>query len=196
MKYSLALSTVAFGLALAGPIERRQEEFDIVGYEQAVGAIDNASPVVIAEGPEHTTAYNQEKVAAVVVDEIAGASPADVTAGVQEVVKPTEVAKRAVVCTSRTSNGPRVTNPADTPEAFTANAEFSTNAVNAAKAANVPAGYAAVPGYVNLKATPNNPHYLTYVSSRLSSYNPGQCAQICNEMSGCVSFLICKFRNI
>jgi hypothetical protein len=91
-------------------------------------------------------------------------------------------------CTRITFNGPAVWVPDDTAQAFLAYQPFA----DAANNAPVPEGYHLVENFVNLHASCENPSYLTYTSSRLSSYDPNTCADICNEMARCVAFNICK----
>jgi hypothetical protein len=105
------------------------------------------------------------------------------------------VEKRGPVdCETRTYNGPRVTTPADTPEAFLGYAPFHTTARNAAKAANIPNGYALIPGFIDLSASVMGGDYITYTSSKLASYDLQTCADLCNNrITGCLAFNICKY---
>ena len=186
MRTTIALSSLVFGLAIAGPVKR--QELDLDDYEVVATAVSAAAAPVGDVVPQTTEAYNPTSVAGAIVAQVTEAAPSAIT----DSPKIVTIAKRAAVCTTRVANGPQVSIPSDTPEAFQANPEFSQKAKAAAEAENVPAGYASVPDFVDLKATAKNPSYLTYVSSKLVGYNPAQCAQLCDGMKGCNAFNICK----
>lgn len=115
----------------------------------------------------------------------------DIGAPVGESTEPVTVVKRdtasaPTACITVTYNGPAVTVPTDSPDAFESYDPFSS----AASAAAVPSGYAAVPEYTNLKAAAVDSHYLTYTTDGVSAYDPSICAAKCNAITGCVSFNI------
>ncbi|KAK0636225.1 hypothetical protein B0T17DRAFT_503701 [Bombardia bombarda] len=184
------LSSLLFGLAAASPLAvNKRQDLPIEDYGAAVaaGADSSDGPPVGDAVPESAATYDPTSVAADIVAQVSDAAPADATSA--ELIS-ADIKKRVAVCTTRTFNGPQVTAPADTPEAFQANTAFSDAAVAGASAASVPAGYAVVPGYENLKAAAQDPSYLTYVSSKLTSYSPAQCGALCDALSGCSSFTI------
>ncbi len=186
MKSSLAISSLLYGLAVANPLLPRT--LDIGDYEEVANAVSAIAAPVGDAVPETTVAYNPTSVITAIVAQVTDADPAQVTVDTGKIVT---LARRAAACTSRSYNGPLV-RPSDTPEAFQANTAFADAATAAADAPNVPEGYASVPDFVNLQAAAKDPSYLTYVSSKLTSYNASQCAAICDSMAGCNSFNICK----
>ncbi|KAK3327787.1 hypothetical protein B0T19DRAFT_173705 [Cercophora scortea] len=190
MRSTLFLSSLVFGLAAASPLHRRQE-LDISDYEDAVAAgADSAAVAPVGDAvPEEVVSYNPSVVASGIVAAITTVLPASATADAAGSVITANVKRNVVVCTTRTFNGPQVTAPADSDAAFLAYQGFTDAATDAAKSANIPRGYAVVPGYVNLKASPQDPSYLTYVSSRLTFYDTTQCAALCDAMAGCTSFV-------
>jgi len=185
MKVTLALQSLLCGLALATPVQKRQD-LDLDAYEALAPAIVDVAPPVGDAAPQSTVTYNPTAVASVAAAAVTQ-NPEPASDDSLDIVT---VAKRDVTCTTRTFNGPQVTTPADTPDAFVGYQPFADAANTAAEAANVPSGYAVVPGFVNLAATAQAPGYLTYVSSKLTSYNPSQCAAICETMAGCIAFNI------
>jgi hypothetical protein len=193
---SIALLSVLLGLAAAGPLKQRQE-LDPDSYFDAVGdAAPTATAPVGDSAPELSGSYDPDAVGAAAAAAVTEA--ASETAAVVSVEPgPTGgVEKREPVatCETRTFNGPRVTAPADTPEAFLAYAAFHTSARNAAKAASIPKGYALVPGFIDLSASVKGGDYLTYTSSKLAGYDLQTCADLCdNKVNGCVAFNICKY---
>jgi hypothetical protein len=92
----------------------------------------------------------------------------------------------ATSCVTRSLNGPQVTDPADSDNAFLAYPGFTSAAENAA----IPSGYALVPEFQNLQAAASDSHYMTYTSQGLTTYDPSVCAAACNAMQGCTSFNI------
>jgi hypothetical protein len=178
MKTSVIILYILSGLAIASPLEKRQD-FDFDAYNSAPNIPDIAAPVGDA-APQETVSYDSTKLAT------AAASLA--TAANSEAV----VNKRQVACTTRSYNGPQVTTPTDTPEAFQSYAPFAVSATAAAQPAAIPSGYALVPDFINLAASVQDSHYLTYTTRGLSDYDPSICASKCNTMAGCISFNICK----
>ncbi|KAH8879635.1 hypothetical protein GQ53DRAFT_849507 [Thozetella sp. PMI_491] len=189
MRTTVAVSSLLYGLALAGPVAIRQDDLGIDDYEAVATAAPNVAAPVGNDVPEATVVYNPTSVAAAVVAQVTDVDPAQATEDTSKIVN---VNKRAAAypaaCTTRTSNGPSVRTPSDTPEAFQANPEFSQKATAAALAANVPKGYAVVTDFVNKQATAADSSYLTYVSSKLTDYDVNYCANFCNTLSGCNSF--------
>lgn len=105
------------------------------------------------------------------------------------VVSSAVAAKRSepTACINQVGNGPHVS--PDTDSAFLSNAAFSAAAT--AAAVKPPARFSVVPHWIDLTGSNgDNSGYLTYVSSQLSSYNPDQCAQLCDDMTNCVSFVL------
>ncbi|KAK3685937.1 hypothetical protein B0T22DRAFT_235367 [Podospora appendiculata] len=190
MRSTLILSSLVFGLAAASPLHRRQELY-LDDYEDAVAAgAGSAAVAPVGDSiPEEVVSYNPTAVASDIVAAITTVLPASATADAAGSVITANAKRDAVVCTTRTFNGPQVTAPADSAAAFQAYQGFTDAATNAAKAYNIPKGYALVPGYENLKASAQDPSYLTYVSSRLTSYDTAQCAALCDAMAGCTSFV-------
>ncbi|KAH8893059.1 hypothetical protein GQ53DRAFT_645969 [Thozetella sp. PMI_491] len=184
MRTVVAFSAVLYGLTIATPLERRQG-INVDAYEAAASLVTSNQPPVGDSAPQTTVGYDPTTIIEKVVAQVTSA-PSD-----DDINTAAVIAKRAAtVCTTRTFNGPRVTAPADTPEAFVAYQPFTDAAVSAAKDENIPEGYNVVTGFVNLPATANAPNYLSYVSSVLTGYNPGQCAAICDGMAGCNAFVI------
>jgi hypothetical protein len=178
---SLALVATLVALALATPIEKRQD-LPIDQYNDIPILADVGAPVGDA-APVETASYNPSSIAAAAV---AVASETNVADNI--------IAKRdGAVCTTRSYNGPQVTVPTDDPVAFQSYAPFAASATAAAQATAVPSGYAVVPGSVNLQAAIQDSHYLTYTTKDLSDYKPDICAAKCNAMAGCVAFNICKY---
>ncbi|KAK3944152.1 hypothetical protein QBC46DRAFT_305904 [Diplogelasinospora grovesii] len=208
---SIILSSLILGLAAATPVINQRQDASpssvspsstpnpaappdaVVSAAQAAGSGSSDSADAGDAEPEEASTYDPTAVAADIAAQIANAPPAAVTSDAANLVT-SDTRKRdvrdAVVCTTRTFNGPQVTVPTDSPGAFQAYQPFADAANEAAEAENVPQGYAVVPGFVNLQATAKDPSYLTYVSSKLASYNPAQCAAICDAMSGCTAFNI------
>ncbi|KAH8879776.1 hypothetical protein GQ53DRAFT_853156 [Thozetella sp. PMI_491] len=185
MRTALAISSFFCGLAAANPVAPRQE-IDLGAYKSAAAKATAVAPPIGDAAPENSAAYNPTSVSALAVAQITSAA-SDATKTVEVVA-----AKRAATsCTTRTYNGPQVTSPADTPEAFLGYQPFKDAAESAALDENVPtAGYQVVDGFVNLQATAINSNYLTYVSSRLTGYDVDTCAAVCDGMAGCNSFVI------
>ena len=111
-----------------------------------------------------------------------------------EIATPTSFAtavRRQVQCTTRSYNGPQVTEPADSDTAFLGYQPFSDSAQAAAAPASWPAEYKLIPGFVNLKGSGQSTSYITY-TAQLSGYSLAECAAKCDSIVGCVSFNICK----
>ncbi|KAH8896912.1 hypothetical protein GQ53DRAFT_528466 [Thozetella sp. PMI_491] len=182
MRLSVFLSSLAPGLIAATPLAPRQD-IDFDAYDLAAIHATAVIPPVGDIAPQNSAAYDPTNILSLAV--------AQVTAGPDATQTVDVVAKRAVTaCTTRTYNGPRITSPADTPEAFLSYQPFKDAANAAAKASNIPQGYHSVPGFINLQATIVNTAYLTYVSSRLQSYDVSTCASVCDGIAGCNSFAI------
>ena len=113
-----------------------------------------------------------------------------------EVATPTSLAKvrRQAACTTRSYNGPQVTEPADSDSAFLSYEPFSNAAQVAAVPSSWPAEYKLVPGFLNLRGSGQSTSYITY-TAQLSGYNLAECAAKCDSIVGCVSFNICKSCN-
>lgn len=106
-----------------------------------------------------------------------------------DVVSSVAAAKRQepTACVDQVGNGPHVDPDTDTD--FMAYSAFSAAATAAAN--TPPDRFSVVPSWIDLKGSNgDNTGYLTYVQSQLSSYDAGQCATICDEMTDCVSFVI------
>lgn len=181
---SFAFIAALAGLALANPIDKRQD-LPIDQYNDIPILPDLGAPVGDAV-PTETAVYDPTSVSAAVV------AVASNTNAVDNVI-----AKRDDddYCTTRSYNGPQVTVPTDDAAAFQSYAPFAASATAAAQATAVPQGYAVVPGAVNLKASIQDSHYLTYISQELDGYKPEICASKCDGMTGCVVFNICKFHH-
>jgi hypothetical protein len=178
---SLAIITTLLGLALATPIEKRQD-LPIDQYNDIPVLPDVGAPVGDA-APVETASYDPTSVAAEAVAIASNTNAAD-----------NVIAKRdGAPCTTRSYNGPRVAVPTDDPVAFQSYAPFAASATAAAQATAIPSGYAVVPDSVNLKAAIQDSHYLTYTTKDLSDYEPDICAAKCNAMAGCVAFNICEY---
>lgn len=185
---SIALLSVVLGLASASPLQARQE-LDPDSYFAALGAsapattasAGDAAPELVADTPD-SDAVNAAASAA--VSEAPHATVAAVAVDGSGLKKRDE-------CVTRTFNGPQVTDPADTPEAFLAYQPFHDAAQNAAHASNIPEGYALITGFVDLQASVKGGDYITYVSSKLTGYDLQTCADLCdNKIDGCLAFNI------
>lgn len=111
----------------------------------------------------------------------------NVASSVASAVRMKKRADEPTACLNQAGNGPHVSPDTDT--AFLAASAFSTAATSAAN--NPPARFSAVANWIDLQGSNgDNSGYLTYVSSQLSSYDPAQCAALCEEMTNCVSFVI------
>lgn len=90
-------------------------------------------------------------------------------------------------CIDQVGNGPHVLPDTDT--AFLGYPLFS--AAGLAAAIISPSHFHVVSHWINLKGSNgDNTGYLTFVSSELTSYNSYQCANICDEMTDCLSYVI------
>jgi hypothetical protein len=187
MKTSVAAASLLWGLILATPVVIERQSLPVEEYE-AVADVASATGAPVGDAAPQTSAvYDPTSAASVVVQAVT--SPVPSASAIFDIIT---LKKRDIVCTTRVYNGPQVTSPSDSPAAFQVYQPFIDAAVNAAKSANVPAGYAVVPEFMALNAAAKDASYLTYVSSRLSGYDVDQCASLCNTMSGCTAFNICK----
>lgn len=195
VRKNIIISSLLLGLASASPLQQKRQDLPIDSYDKSIaaGAESTDSPPVGDAVPQIVDTFDVGAAAAGVASTVADTKPTEAQASADappEVIS-VNLLKRddAPVsgCITRTFNGPAVRNP-DTPEAFTSNFGFAVSANEAVKAANVPAGYAAVPNFVNLQSIAQDKSYITYTSSRLSSYDPKQCAAICDTIAGCTSF--------
>ncbi|KAH8896537.1 hypothetical protein GQ53DRAFT_524502 [Thozetella sp. PMI_491] len=186
MRATLATAAILFGLAAANPLVKRQG-IDVDAYEEANAAVTTTiAPPIGDAAPQETASYDPSKVLEAAIAQATSAPPASDTSAAAVVIKE----RAAVVCTTRTFNGPQVTTPTDSPEAFLAYAPFAASATSAAAAAAVPTGYNIVSGFVNLAFTAQTKNYLGYTSSKLTAYDPKQCAAVCDQMAGCTSFVL------
>ncbi|KAK3391998.1 hypothetical protein B0T20DRAFT_70713 [Sordaria brevicollis] len=196
VRKNIIISSLLLGLVSASPLHQKRQDLPFDSYDESIaaGADSTDSPPVGDAVPQVVETFNADAVAAEVVEAVVDTTPAEAQAAADappEVIS-VNLLKRddpATGCITRTFNGPAVREP-DTPEAFTSNPAFASAANDAIKAANVPAGYAAVPNFVNLQAVAQDKSYITYVSSRLGSYDVKQCAAICDSTAGCTSFNI------
>ncbi|KAH8880988.1 hypothetical protein GQ53DRAFT_832832 [Thozetella sp. PMI_491] len=174
------------------PALKQRQDIDFDAYEVAAALATTAAPPNGDAAPQASIDYDPTSLMSAVVAQVTSVDPEAAETNTFNNV----IAKRAATaCTTRTYNGPRVTTPTDTPEAFLAYQPFADAAINASKPANVPVGYKGVDGFVNLQATAQNNAYLTYISSALKSYDVGACAAVCDGMAGCNSFVIYYERN-
>ena len=197
VRKNVILSSLLLGLVSASPLHQKRQDLPIDSYDESVaaGAGSTSAPPVGDAVPQIVENWDADAVAADITAAVIDTPPAEAEASADaapEVItvnlkRSTNVA-RADSCITRTFNGPAVREPSDTPEAFTSFPAFSEAAQNSIKAANVPAGYAAVPNFVDLKVLAQDPSYITYTSSRLTAYDPKQCAAICDKTAGCTAF--------
>ncbi|KAH8896900.1 hypothetical protein GQ53DRAFT_600957, partial [Thozetella sp. PMI_491] len=96
----------------------------------------------------------------------------------------------AQACTTRSYNGPQVTAPGDTPDAFLAYQPFRAAAMAASNPANVPDEFMLIPGFSNLNASAVSTSYLTYTTNNIFSYDLNACALKCDSIVGCQAFNI------
>jgi len=185
MKY-LAIASFA-GLALAGPIQKRQN-IDFAAYNAIPSLPDVAAPIgdpVPAVVPDNLVSAAAQAAAAAVTN-VAAATVTGSVAAVTNVPtrrSPDEgLLKRAACAAQAAGGGPSVSNP-DTATAFTAYPAFGL----AATSATTPAGYAAI--VVNATASASDPTYLSYMM--LSTYDVASCAAFCGSKQACNSFNIC-----
>ncbi|KAJ4418303.1 hypothetical protein N0V85_001503 [Neurospora sp. IMI 360204] len=204
VRKNIILSSLFLGLVSASPLHQKRQDLPFDRYDESVaaGADSTDTPPAGDDAPQMNGTFNPDAVAADIVATVVDTPPAEAQASNDappEVItinllkrSGTNVARAdppATSCIVRTFNGPQVSNP-DTPEAFTSYADFATAATDATKAANVPSGYAVVPNFVNLKAVAKDKSYITYTSSKLTTYDPKKCAAICDTLAGCTSFNI------
>ena len=133
-----------------------------------------------AAAPSTTVTYDQTSVLAAATSGLSAAVTTEIVAARK---------RDTPTCTTRSFNGPQVTDPADTDSAFLAYPPFHQAAHNYALDANIPADYSLVPGFVDLQGSGQSISYLTY-TAKISAYDPAQCAAKCNAIAGCVSFNI------
>ncbi|KAL0464983.1 hypothetical protein QR685DRAFT_539543 [Neurospora intermedia] len=203
VRKNIIISSLFLGLVSASPLHLKRQDLPIDSYDESVaaGADSTDTPPVGDAVPQNVETFDSNSVAAEVVATVVDTPPAVAQASDDtppEVIT-VNLLKRsnanvaradspATSCIVRTFNGPKVS--PDIPEAFTSYADFATAATDAVKAANVPFGYAAVPNFVNLNAVAQDKSYITYTSSKLTSYDPKKCAAICDATAGCTSFNI------
>jgi hypothetical protein len=84
-------------------------------------------------------------------------------------------------CQSNTINPDR---PYDDDTSFLAYQPFRDAAINAALPVNVPQGYSLA--FSNLNASSQTTSYLGFKT--IDSYDPAQCASICDQQVGCIAF--------
>jgi hypothetical protein len=181
MKSFTIITCTLFGFALASPINKRQD-LPIDDYNSIPHLPDVAAPAGDV-APAEVVSYNPTSVASAAAAEATNTN--SLTPDVVTVVKREE-------CTTRSYNGPQVTAPTDDPDSFLNYAPFAASATAAAQATALPTGYAVVPGFVNLKASIQDSHYLTYTTRGLDDYKPDVCAAKCDAMAGCTAFNICR----
>jgi hypothetical protein len=96
--------------------------------------------------------------------------------------------KRGTCDPASPGNGPPIQTPDDSVASFYASSTIS----NAALGAIEPQGYVLADGYLNLNASAQSSTYLTYTTVDITSYDPSICSAKCDNITGCVSFNICK----
>lgn len=195
---TFALLSVVLGLAAATPLHLGpRQELDADSYFDAVGEAGSTATAPVGDHePELVVEYDSDAVASAAGADITEA-PTETTVVIALEVDDTAISaapvEKRAACETRTFNGPRVTIPADTPEAFLNYAPFHTTARSAAKAAAIPVGYALITGFIDLSASVKGGDYLTYTSSKLTGYDLQTCANLCDtKISGCVAFNICE----
>lgn len=175
MKPDTILIILLSGLAIASPLEKRQDVNDMADIIDAYEAVPDVTPTGPPLGGNATqtspTPYNQDAA-------IASSTP-DAASG---------LAKRDGCEVNVVSNYAGTVSP-DTDTAFLNDPTMASIANNAVP----PAGYFLVTGYQNLQASAEAPSYLTFWQSALSSYDTNACAAKCNSIQGCNSFVICGY---
>lgn len=169
MKTSTAFSLALLGFATASPVALPQD-IDFDSYDAIPVAEDLSAPIYPVTS---TVSYAPSSAASAAVADATDSSSSSFS-------------KRGSCLAESAGNGPSVSPDTDT--AFLAYPAFAT----AAKSATPPPGYFLAVGFQNLQASASGPSYLTYISSPLTSYDPAQCATVCNGISGCTSFNICE----
>jgi len=152
--------------------------------DQYADIMESATPTGPDSGGQATvvpSAYDGDAVA----DKVAAQATEAPTAAI--------IARSDATCTYRSYNGPQVTQPADTPQAFLANQEFHNKANAKRDPATYPEGYTLIPGFYDLTSAAKSTSYITYTTRDIFDYDPQICANKCNAMSNCVSFNICRF---
>jgi hypothetical protein len=166
------------GLALASPAQKRQD-LPMDSYNNLPILPDVVAPV--GDAVPQTTSYNPTSVASVAAAVATNPLNPDIVT----------IVKRSTNCSARSYNGPKATLPADNADSFRNYAPFAAAATAAAQISLIPNGYALVPGFINLKSSLEDSHYLTYTTKDLDGGKPDVCASKCNRMPGCNAFNIC-----
>jgi hypothetical protein len=175
MKPVTLLVALLAGTAVASPLQKRQDADDlddiINAYEAVPDVTPTGPPLAVNSSQSSPTGYNQDAA-------IASSTPAAIA----------NLNRRDGCTVNVVSNYAGTVSP-DTPTAFSNDPTIAS----IANSASPPPGYFLVSGYQNLNASAEAPSYLTFIQHDLSSYNVSQCAAKCNSISGCDSFVICKF---
>jgi hypothetical protein len=175
MKPDTILMVLLSGMAIASPLQKRQDADDMTNIIDAYEAVPDVTPTGPPLGDNATQAspilYNQDAA-------IASSTPTAVS----------DLSKRDSCVINVVSNYAGTVSP-DTDTAFLNDPTIASIANNAVP----PPGYFLVAGYQNLQASAEAPSYLTFWQSDLSSYDVNACAAKCNSIKGCNSFDICRF---
>jgi hypothetical protein len=184
MKSVTILVALFSGLALATPIEKRQNATDLdalyAAYEEVPDVPEVAAPP--GEPPARVPTYDPTAVITVTTNATDTTDDADTT-----------VTKRGGCTPDVISNYAGSVSP-DTDTAFLNDPTIA----QIATMASAPAGYVLVNGFKNLKASAQDGSYMTYWASQIQSYDVNACASKCTSITGCNGFNICEsaFSNI
>lgn len=182
MKYSLAISAALASLALASPLQKRQD-IDFAAYDAIPVLPDVAAPAGDVAPAQITYAPSAvaSAAAAAATEATQIGSGADAVVSAISKRSAVELVKRNACDARAAGNGP--TAVPDTPEGFKSYAAFTGNATKA----STPVGYQSI--VTNSNAAAQDATYLTY--TMMSSYDPKACAAFCQSQQGCNSFNLC-----
>ena len=169
MKYTAAVVVALAHLALASPVQKRQD-IDFSAYKAIPTLADVAAPAG-TPSPSPVT-YDADAVATV------AAAAATTAATIAPVTTGASIKKRDACSPSSD----------DTASAFQSNSAI----IAAATGAATPVGYKNV--LTNGLGAAQDATYMTY--TMMSAYDPLACAEFCQAHQGCNTFNICKFTTI
>jgi hypothetical protein len=179
-----ALSIVALAsVAIAGPVQKRQDASDLDALLDAYDAVPDVPDLAPPMGAITSTATVTYDATAVVA---AATSAAATGLTKRDTLEQRDVDPAGCVIDHASGLYKGTVSP-DTPDQFSADMGMQNLALNAA----TPPGYFLVNGYKNLKASASAPGYKTMWQDNIASYDPAFCAAGCNKMAGCNTFVIC-----
>jgi len=203
MRSSHLISTIllsgAFAIPIAEPQDLDIDAYDAICWAPAVGApVGNAVTTAASYNPTAVVSSiiaSDISAPAAAATTTADAAAATTTAGACAATgtpAASRLTKRGTCAPQSPGNYITIEPPVapdDSPNSFLNYAPFTSVATNAV----APPDYVLVPGFQNLQYSAQNPTYLTYISSGLTSYDVNQCAAKCDSILGCSSFNICTY---